>query len=237
MGRKKKYHLEIDKSTLADLYWKQGLSYQKIGQLYGVPGDIVRLEAQNLGIPPRTLKAIYAARKEKYRIEKDVLHRLYIEEKLTLQEVADQLSVSTATVLKWAKIHGIPTRKRGYKSSGKKRVYIPKKQLYQMYVVEELSTEAIGKKLGVSRKTIQRRLDAHGIPIRKRGPHTREHQRKGVPFRPTSWKYDVHLVSRVVYCHVLGGTIEGIARWLNVPTPVVCDVIITDKSKKEAKSE
>lgn len=93
------------------------------------------------------------------------LHRLYIQEELTLREIGDQLHVTKQAVGGWLADAGIPTRERPTHPAHGSAALI-----CQMYVDEQLSCAQIGQQLRSSSATIARVLQRNQIPRRRPQP-------------------------------------------------------------------
>lgn len=93
----------------------------------------------------------------------EVLHRLYVEQRLGLADVAAQLGCSAPTVSAQLRRCGIPRRSGRFVARE-----IARDQLEQLYLHEALPLATIAARLGVSVGTIHNRRRAYGIPLRPR---------------------------------------------------------------------
>jgi transposase len=109
---------------------------------------------------------------EQPRYTCDELRRLYVDEGLGVVAIASRLGCSAATVSNWLRRCAIATRTGRF---GTREV--SRRQLERLYSVEGLTLRAIAAQLGVSIGTVNNRLNAYGIPRRRRrsqaarGPH------------------------------------------------------------------
>ncbi len=102
---------------------------------------------------------------------KSELRRLYIEEHLSTNKIADQVGVSSFSVCKWLREYHIPIRKPS-ESVLPKDFKKPKKEVMErLYIEERKSGIQIAKIFGVSQPTIYDLLDKYHIP-RREGIHT-----------------------------------------------------------------
>jgi len=93
------------------------------------------------------------------------LRRLYQEEEMTQEEIADNLGVSETTIRNWMKRHGIE-RRCGATAEGR---YTDKEWLREQYVEKELSCHEVAQKCDVVNGTIRTWLIKHDIPRRSPG--------------------------------------------------------------------
>ena len=96
----------------------------------------------------------------------DILHDLYVNQKLTVHTIGDQFGVSGATISYWLKKFELPVR-----NNGRTRDSYPWRDadlMKRLYVDERLSTTQIGKKFDCTSKTVSKWLDRHGIDARSK---------------------------------------------------------------------
>jgi len=106
-----------------------------------------------------------------------LLPKLYLEQKLSLNQIGERLSKHNTTIGRWLMKLGIP--RRGLREGLKLRKGKPKPsrdRLVELYWGQKLSLEKTAKILGVSRETVTRWLREENIRVRG----TSE-VRKGVP--------------------------------------------------------
>jgi len=94
----------------------------------------------------------------------DLLHRLYVTERLSVEATAAQLGYAPHRVRLALDRPAIVARSCPRGNPG-----LPEKQLRQLYVERRLSAQ-VGAALGVSAQTVLRRLPAAGLPVRPGGP-------------------------------------------------------------------
>jgi hypothetical protein len=99
----------------------------------------------------------------KKNISKELLLKLYVEDKLSTFQIADKLKCCQATVWKRLRFYKIESRLPGIK-----RVNLTKEQLESLYLDKKLSTWKIEKILKIPRGTIYRKLKEYGIISRDR---------------------------------------------------------------------
>jgi len=115
------------------------------------------------------------------KISKEELDDLYINQKMSSREIAKKLEISHRTVLDRMEKFGIKRRTR----NEVKKLSIDKKMLEDLYVNQRLSLREVAKKLGVSTRTILRRMKEFDIEIRtisesQKGKHLSEEHRKKI---------------------------------------------------------
>lgn len=118
-------------------------------------------------------------------LDKNMLYRLYITEKKTGPEIARIANVaSSQTIYNWLEKYNIP--RRDLREA--QRCYNPTKdELYQLYIVDELSIDNIQRILNSSESSISKLLNQYNIPKRNntdkcsgwnKGKHLSEKQKK-----------------------------------------------------------
>lgn len=108
---------------------------------------------------------------ELVKVNKEQLYQLYVKEKLSTREVSQKMNVPKATVNKRLTFYGwkrtpeqaVLYRKIDYeKIAQKRRSFIDKDKLYQLYCVEGYSSKDLEKILNADYTTIQKRLKKYG---------------------------------------------------------------------------
>lgn len=103
------------------------------------------------------------------------LRKLYVEDKLSIREIAEKWGVSKNTISNHLRRLGIKTRSKG-KTPIYTQLRMSKEQLrqylYQMYVEEEWTAKEIADQLEVSPNAISKQLVALGFERRSRGKRT-----------------------------------------------------------------
>jgi len=146
----------LTESLLQKWYVKEGKSTREIAKTIGCSREPIRLKCKQFGIPLRPF-----ARKSVV-IDKPTLHRLYIEEKKTVTEVASIFNCSTPTILRKARNYDIKLRPRG----GKKKLDIDKSTLRRLYVEEGKSMPEVAKIFDCSVSVISQRFKQFGLKKR-----------------------------------------------------------------------
>ena len=165
--------IHIPKATLEELYVRQGLSGRDVARRLGCDKSVVYRELARHGIPQhsretmsRILRAKVALRDG---IAEETLRRLYEEEQLSVNQVAERLGVSPNTVIRRMDELGIKRRSRseaGRIAKADIRVDIPEDELRSLYQDQGLSIEVIAERFNVSPSLIKRRMEEYDIPVR-----------------------------------------------------------------------
>jgi len=98
--------------VLRKLHWDEGLSVSDIADKFDVSYATVYRHMEKHDIERRTANQD----KEGDWKNKEVLRRLYVENGLSIPEVADELGCGKTTVHRWLKKHGIKRRRSGPES-------------------------------------------------------------------------------------------------------------------------
>lgn len=100
-------------------------------------------------------------------ITKEFLYQEYVNNQRSINEIAQSLRCSTATIHKRLVFYNIPRRKSGGSSNIIHR--ITKDDLYDEYVNKDRSIHEVAATFGCGSTTILKRLKQYGIERRKRG--------------------------------------------------------------------
>lgn len=97
-------------------------------------------------------------------IDKDTLYDLYVNKKMTGEEIASLLKKrSHQTIYNWLAKYNIPRRGQ---QEAQKAVIPNKEELYELYKVQQLSIDTIANKMNSSESSISKFLKKYGIEIR-----------------------------------------------------------------------
>lgn len=99
-------------------------------------------------------------------IPKDVLERLYIDEGLTINQIAEKLGHSVVPIWKSLRRHGIRLKSVNRHSRACEKAGITAKILRHLYLKRQFTIGKIAERLQVNRHTIQGALKHFDIPIR-----------------------------------------------------------------------
>jgi hypothetical protein len=96
---------------------------------------------------------------------KDVLHKMYVEDGLSVEEIMRRLDKSHKVVSRWMKEEGIPIRRMG---AWKRKDFDPE-MVRRMYEDEKMTMPEIWAALGTCQGPIDRAIRLAGCPRRKGG--------------------------------------------------------------------
>lgn len=120
--------------------------------------------------------------------DEEVLRRLYVDQELTMEEVASTLNCGRQAVEEWIHRHGIPTRSRNPDPPDE---LTRKTTLRELYVEEGSSTYSIAEELDCAPSAVHGWLQRHGIETRSVGsqPGELHHRWKGGfdPYYGRNW--------------------------------------------------
>ena len=161
-----------DASRLAHLYACEGLSTYRIAQVTGLDRQRVTRLLRRAGVPLRP-RGAGGVRPERRRGDPQDLPRLltelYVSRHLTIAQVATVVGMPARTVRDRLRRYGIPRRTKGGWEREDRRV-LPADVLTDLYAVDGLSADDVGRKLGTSRKVVLRNAHDLGLPVRTGGP-------------------------------------------------------------------
>lgn len=155
--------------------YQTGLSLREVGEIYGLSRQRVHQILERHGIETRNYTETERKKRmfEQKKIPKQTLQNLYLEQKLSINQIAKQFSISHGCVNDQIVAHDIP--KRSYHEQMKimhSRVYpklqeITREKLYSLYVEKNNSRRQVAQFYECSIQAINNRLKKFGI--KKRG--------------------------------------------------------------------
>jgi predicted RNA-binding protein with RPS1 domain len=140
--------------VLEELYLRQGLSIRQMAAHLGLSNRAVWRELKNAGIPRRSVGVRGTV------LDPEVLRDLYVNERLSINQVAARLGVARSVVERNLRANSI-TRTR--------RQRLPKELLEELYVNRRLSAEAVATRVGCSTENVLADLRYWGLPRRRAG--------------------------------------------------------------------
>jgi transposase len=157
--------VNLSKEELEKLYIDERKSLKKIAKEKNVSESTITNRIKGFGIRIRSKEDYLMLRKVK-KASKEELKEMYIDRHMGCNEIAKELGCSPAAAYRWVKGAGIQLRDAS-ESKLKEGVKKPtKEELKQWYVVEQMSSTSIAKKVGVSNPTILQQLRDYKISIR-----------------------------------------------------------------------
>lgn len=151
---RKIYH--FTKEQLENLYVKQGLSLNKIAKKIGCNSTTILNTMENFGIKRKPNNF------NKINIPKETLKELYLDKKLSLNQIAKQLDLTQITVLRRLKEAGIERR-----PAYRKKIFVPKEVLTELYWNQKKKPKEIAKMFGIKdERTIRKKMERFGIKRR-----------------------------------------------------------------------
>jgi len=155
----------LDKTTLTELYVTRRLDDTEIGARFGVPAWRVTMRRRELDVhrppapPPHSEPPVMPAVED--------LHRWYVTEGRTLEQIAQQHHTARDTVRTWLQTAGISVQPR---TSREQRKHLDPVLLRELYLDREWSATEIAADLDTTVHLVLRTLHEHGIAVRKGGP-------------------------------------------------------------------
>ncbi len=145
--------MQLTKEQLEELYWKQGLSLDRIEEKIGCRRAKIHYWLKKFGIKRR------AEYKKHLKIEKEVLEELYWKQGLSLEEIGKRFKCHDSNIFYWMRKHGIKTRPVDYHE-----IKISKETLKELYWNQNLSSTDIAKRFGIKHgRTLTKKLQKAGI--------------------------------------------------------------------------
>lgn len=171
-----------NRETLSRLRNEERLSQAEIAERFDCSQTIISYWLREFD-----LRSGKVTKPEPWRDE-EVLRRLYLEQQLTMAEVAETLQCSRQAVEEWIHRHGIETRSRNPERPAE---LTEPETLRKLYVEDGMSTYGIADSLGCVPSTVFDWLRQHGIETRSVGSQPGElHHRwdgGGDPYYGKNW--------------------------------------------------
>jgi len=165
---------EATRNELIGLYVNRRLSCREVAERLGCGSWTINRRLKKYGIPVRKptgqpgrfeipkeflrdqSKSVY---KGKFEVPKCVLKDLYIDRKMTMEQIAARFGCSATPICRGLKEHGItiqPSWKRRW-------LQLPEDEIVDLYVNRKMTVAGISEKFGCSRGTVEKRLIKHNI--------------------------------------------------------------------------
>jgi hypothetical protein len=159
---------------VAHLYACQLLSTYRIAGITGASRQRVNRMLRQAGI---TVKPRGTGRPRAYRDDAaqrldELMAYLYLRSRLSSTQIAELTGIAGRTVRARLRARGVPMRTRG-RCNREDRIVIPEADLADLYVRAGLSSDEVGRMLGVSRRVVLRSAHDAGLPVRIGGPPPR----------------------------------------------------------------
>ncbi len=143
-----KYMYVVERHTMTEIAQKLGVSAPTIRQRLITQGVPLRSKSENLRLP----------------LNEDEIIRLYIEERKSSTEIAQQFGVDRSVILDRLEARGIPRRTSGETQ----QLPLDENEIVRQYIEERKSTCEIARQLGTNDVTILKRLKKQGVERRNR---------------------------------------------------------------------
>jgi transposase InsO family protein len=156
---------------IAHLYGCQGLSTYRIAEVVDSSRQRVTRALHRAGVPikPRGSGRRRLPRGAGAAVPSSLLADLYLRHRLTCGQISDLTQVPARTVQDRLRAHGVRLRTRG-RFNREDRLAVEPEVLAEAYLRDGLTSEEVGKLLGVSRGVVLRSAHDEGLPVRMGGP-------------------------------------------------------------------
>lgn len=152
---------------LQNKYSEEELSTHEIADDAGVCNTTILRWLDQFQIPTRSVTGEMECCTEPYT-QKSRLQELYIEQELSMSDVAEQLGVTPGTIERWLDKHNIDSRSLSEAhSEGRIGRLQEKGWLESQYIEQGLSGTQIADKLDLSNTAVYEWLNRHDIPTRE----------------------------------------------------------------------
>lgn len=201
-----------DESWLREKYVNQQKSLKEVGDEVGVSTSTIHSWLNRHGIDSRTPGETMTDGNTQPLRSEAWLCEQYQNQQKSSSTIGDELGVSSSTVTRWLRKHGIETRSLSESlTDGNTEPLKNEAWLREQYIEQELSTTEIGERLGVTCGAVGHWLNKH--EIEGRGPSESQTDGNTETLKNESWLRHHYLTQEK--------TAEEIAQPLNVTTGTV----------------
>jgi hypothetical protein len=156
---------------IAHLYRCQGLSTYRIAAVVDISRQRVTRALHRAGVPvkPRGSGRRRLPRCAGAAVPDALLADLYLHHRLTCGQISELTQIPARTVQDRLRAHGVRLRTRG-RFNREDRLAVDPEILAEAYLRAGLTSDEVGKLLGVSRGVVLRSAHDEGLPVRMGGP-------------------------------------------------------------------
>ncbi len=156
---------------IAHLYGCRGLSTYRIAPVVGISRQRVTRVLHRAGIPvkPRGSGRRRLPRGAGAAVPGSLLADLYLRHRLNCAQISELTQIPARTVQDRLRAHGVRLRTRG-RFNREDRLAVEPEVLAETYLRAGLTSDEVGKLLGVSRAVVLRSAHDAGLPVRMGGP-------------------------------------------------------------------
>lgn len=165
-------HLGATERLIRELYVRDGRSTYEIGATFGMDRQEVSRQLKRMGVEvaargsgrPRQCRRIGFSASEAGRAR-----ILYLQRRLTTEEIGRQLGVSAHTVRRLLREGGVAVRTRGW-ANREDRVALRPASVERLYLMHGLTADEVARQLRCARNAVLRLAHERGWPVRVGGP-------------------------------------------------------------------
>lgn len=155
--------ITLSKDELRNLYVERKLTGEEIAEIFGCCKNTVynRLREYGFGVRKKGWMRLDKKRRDKGRktIPEEHLRKLYMERRLTIEEIAEVFNCSTTPVIERLRKYGVEPNSMVSRLRAERERQIPARELENLYFGRGLSTREIAKHFGCSQTRILGRMD------------------------------------------------------------------------------
>ena len=153
---------------IAHLYTCQGLSTYRIAGTVGISRQRVTRVLHKLGVPVKPKGAGRRRTAGPERFPGTLLADLYLRQRLSCAEISELTGIPARTIWGRLRAQGVRIRTRG-RLNREDRLTVAPDLLAEMYLRAGLTSDEVGRLLGVSRRVVLRTAHDEGLPVRMGG--------------------------------------------------------------------
>jgi DNA-binding CsgD family transcriptional regulator len=154
-----------DKDLLRRLYWEEGLTYAEMAERLGCSAKTIGNWMDKFDIPARDPNEPQFPKLH----NSEILKGMYVDDRMTIPEIADKLDCSERTVVYWLQKHDIETRGLGQRDETEvifNKEWHDAAMLKRLYKEGGMTQAEVADELGCSRSHVGTLLGKYGIETR-----------------------------------------------------------------------
>jgi transposase len=174
------------------------------------------------------------------RLTKDELQKRYTEQKLSSDQIAEQIGVSGNTILSWLKQEEIPVRTSFEARLPEGIIEFSRGELEEMYIKQGMSTIQIAKIRGIHDVTVCKKMDELGITRRKGSKARLRNIARKLSEKELRYLYQELDMSCVQIAKDQGVSSSVVNNWLQeyqIPRRSISEVRLSNGARKPSKEE
>lgn len=205
-----------DEEWLRRMYKEEEHSQSDIGEICGVSGSTIGRRLKKFNIPTRSIQDAHRTNSDSKLRDADWLREKYVDQAMSVIDIAEEIDSSGSTVEDWLRRHDIPVRSTQETWDLKRPDGLMDADvMYDLYHNQKMTTYEIADRFEVDQQTVVNWMDRHGIERMMRSydhPNTPDELRDGEWLRQKHIEEKLNITEIAEMCDVHRGTVR---RWMH----------------------